>query len=295
MSPYTAEYRGKYHYDDPVLSTRRSSWVASKEELKGSTPPLTQRKTEETEDMEQDKKPESSQANQEDANDNASTSDLKLEAAENGENMPEQGSLATRDMSADSTIPKEDKLPEVQKMASDPILAPLTTSPAAITSINRVMAKACKFPLVEWKRLQFPNTKLEPFPYCSPQAMLRSAPTHVNPLQKRLQFTTTVAPISPHGDIPSISAVPNTKLEPFPYCSPQAMLRFATRVKKTLIHTQNRVLPTPVLHEKFNHAELVRDFTYNFQKPFSSPDMRKVMMKKGKRHEFFGHHAYDYH
>jgi len=48
--------------------------------------------------------------------------------------------------------------------------------------------------------------------------------------------------------------------------------------------------------EKYpTNAQIVNQFTRNLQRQiYSSPDMRGVTMKEGKKHSFFGHHGYDF-
>lgn len=264
IRPYTPENPGKYSSSKAVPF----SSVAGKQALITSTP-LTLREIDD-EDIEQqdENKPVTPQANLGDRNGNATTSDSKVAVAENGGKMTEQETCYNEDdmhnKPADLAEGEERKLPELPKMASALNLVDHSTaSSSAITSINRVMAKAYKFPLMEQKPLRFPSI--------------------------------VTAPVIPPRVIPP-SAVPCLKLDPFQYSSPQAMpVSAPAGLNKTHIHHSLAPFRPKLSHVKFNQAEIVKQFTCSYKKLYSSPDMRKVIMKKSKRHEFFGHHSYDYH
>lgn len=281
MRPHTSESRGKYYCTTPLFPGTINTSTTNRFEF---IPLRIQ--DEEVKVHEQNKNELAThQAQPEDRNGSeekvTTTSDSEVEEAETGEMTEEETGVP-----ADSTYPEgEEKieiegnssvLPSTPSAPPPPRIVPhyrsLSSDATIITPVNQVMTKLYKFPYIEQKRLRFP--------------------TIVN------------LPIVPHHTPPPmISAVPYMKLEPLQYSSPLATPMSSTTCdSSSCIHrrpshlrTTNRraVLKPP--HEKFSNGEIVRRFTHNLQREgYYSPDMRKVTMKEGKRHDFFGHHGYDY-
>lgn len=298
LRPHTSENRGKYYYRSPLTSRADKSSIVATRGFVILTPP-TLKSIEEAKAQEQDKnEPVVPQAHPEDRSDdaedvvtaNVEVADEETEIPEEetpdqettsntGDNVPAKSTVA-----ADTTIPeeedknKDENLPKLPNAASAPprlVSQYCLPDPApVITPVNRVMSKLYNFPLIEQKPLRFPTIVTSP-----------SVPPNIPPQTSRIPFM---------------------KLEPSQTTSSQAVQKpSVTSIKRSRIchgspnlprSLNHGIVPIPQPHEKLSHAEIVRRFTRNLQKElYCSPDMRNVTMKEGKKHEFFGHNAYDFH
>ena len=190
-------------------------------------------------------------------------------------NMSEQqATCCYGDLPTNITTVNKERFPDVPKRTSAPTTADpyhSSASLAVLTPMDRVMSKAYKLPLIKQK-----------------------------PLHNHTAATEDPA-TPPNGTLPT-SAAPDVTLTGPSLCSSSHAL--SVGVRQPGDHNGTPACPTAHDHgvasirpvqERWSRADITRHFTSNFQKHYHSPDMRRVIVKEGKRHQFWGHSCYDFH